>query len=49
MRKFFGGIARKSAETDHLPKISSPGRKSGEKASILGGGLRENTYLKKEI
>ena len=44
VRKFFGRIARKSAETIHLRKISSPGRKSGRKGSILPGGFTQNTY-----
>ena len=44
VRKFFGRITQKSAETVHLRKISSPGRKSGGKSSILCGGLRQNTY-----
>ena len=44
VRKCFERIAQKSAETVHLRKISSPGRKSGGKSSILRGGLRQNTY-----
>ena len=37
--KCFGRITLKSAETIHLQKIPSPGRKSDRKASILPGGL----------
>ena len=44
VRKYFGRIAQKSAETVHLWKIPSSGRKSGGKASILRGSLRQNTY-----
>ena len=44
VRHFFGWIAQKPAETIHLQKISSQGRKSGRKGSILRGGLRQNTY-----
>ena len=36
--KLFGRILQKSAETVHLRKIFSPGKKSGGKASILRGG-----------
>ena len=37
--KCFGRIIWKYAETIHLQKIPSPGRKSDRKASILPGGL----------
>ena len=43
VKKSFGRIAQKSAETVHLRKIFGPGRQSSGKASILRGGLRQNT------
>ena len=49
VRKFFGRSAQKCSETVYLRKISSPGRKSGGKASILRGGLRQNTLEKRDL